>query len=384
MFGKKSALVSAVAAAGLLLTAATAGAAPLAGGAVHSVRNVDLGGYPEGVAVDTVTHRVYVADDASENLDVVNGTTGKLITRVHVGLFPYLVAVDSKRDLVYELDYVDGRRTPLVVINGRTDKVIGSVLVGSYPEALEFDPSTDAVLVSAYWNGETHLYVVNGRTRRVVHTILVPDSGDGIYPDEMAFDAQTNTFYAVNDDSSGGVWVINAKTFAVRTFVTGEDPDAPLAVGNTLWLETYDGSDYVLDQLSASNPTVATSAPVTLPSYAYYPARDSVTHTTYLAGDEQVFAVRSGVLTTIHTSDSDVEGLVLDSRDGDLFVVNDGIEQPNTSWAGNVTVIRGLAVTQTVKTGNYSEYADIDRGTGRLYVANSDGGTLSILQAPVG
>jgi DNA-binding beta-propeller fold protein YncE len=94
--------------------------------------------------------------------------------------------------------------------------------------------------------------------------------------------------------------------------------------------------------------------------------------------------VRSGTETTIDAGTSYSEFVVFDQRDGDLFLVNEGPERPNATYAGNVTVVRGLTLTQTVPTGNYSAFAALNPASGKLYVVNSDGATMSILQAPVG
>jgi DNA-binding beta-propeller fold protein YncE len=372
--------------AALLAMAATAGASPLGAGNVHLVKNVQVGDYPEGVAVDAATNRLYVADDATEYLDVLNATTGKMLTRIHVGIFPYLVAVDPTRDHVFVVDYADGRRTPVVEINGRTDKIIGTVLVGAYPEAVEFDPSTGALLVTAENHLEGYVYLINtkGRTPKLVRSFGVA-TDYGIYADQLAVDTQTHTFYVTNDAVSGIIWKINASTFATSTYSgVGSFPLAPFATGNTLWLESSMGGHYVLDQQSASDPDTATGEGVILPQYGYFIDRNAATHTTYLVDGDEVYAVRAGAVTSFNTGVSYANDVVFDQRDGDLFIVNGGREGLNEGYSGNVVIVRGLAVTQTVPTGNYSDYAALNPGTGRVYVTNSDGATVSILQAPVG
>jgi DNA-binding beta-propeller fold protein YncE len=377
-------LLTGVFAAGVLMISATAGAAPLAAGNVHVVKDVNLGGSPAGVAVDPATNRVYVADEANETLDVLNATSGKLLTRIHVGLFPSLVAVDPTRDHVFVVDYTDARRSPVVEINGRTNKVIGSVLVGAYPTAMDIDPATGGLLVTAYYDfdGTVYLIKTKGRTLKLVRSFGVPDLSNGLEPDDVAVDTQTHTFYVVNARSSGEVWKINASTFGASTYTVGDDPFDPLAIGNTLWLETYNGTEDVLDQVSASDPS-GPSTQVAIPQYGDQ-IHDSATDTTYVIAYEDVYAVRGGVSTTIYAGNSHLTAVTFDARDGDVFVVNVGEERPNMSWAGNVAVIRGLAVTQTVSTGNYSDYAALNPDTGKVYVVNSDGATMSILQAPVG
>jgi DNA-binding beta-propeller fold protein YncE len=381
MRGRRASLLTAVIAAGLVLPAVIASAAPTS---VHLVKTVHLGGAPEGVAVDTSTHRVYIADDASENLDVVNGTTGHLITTVHTGVFPYLVAVDSTRHLVFALDYSNAGQTPVVVVSGRTDKALGRILVGAQPEAMLLDPATDALVVSAYAGGQGRLYVINGRTRKVVHEIA---TGDEIYPDEMAFDAQNNDFYVTNDQNPGRLWTINGKTRGVRTTSVGEDPIGPVAYGNTLWLQTYTDPDYSILQLNATT-LAPTGTPVLLSDGPYVNGTyDPATRTTYYTGyyygeDRDVLIERAGAVTTLSTG-SYIEGLVLDARDGDVFAIDEGPELPNGGSASSVLVIRGLTQTQSIRTGNYDQYGAVDARSGRVFVAGEDSGTLSILQAPV-
>jgi DNA-binding beta-propeller fold protein YncE len=122
-----------------------------------------VGAAPSGVAVDTATHTVYVANPGDDTVSVLNasqcsssdaaGCTSPSPT-VHVGAGPTGVAVDQATDSVYVADNGGGT---VSVINGGTCNATEqsgcmgnppTINVGGGPSAIGVNPTTDTIYVT--------------------------------------------------------------------------------------------------------------------------------------------------------------------------------------------------------------------------------------------
>src|SRR5437879_3454275 len=68
---------------------------------LNLVTSVKVGAAPTGVAVNSSTNRVYVANGLSGTLSVVDGVTNVVAATVHLGVAPAGVAVNSSSGRVY-------------------------------------------------------------------------------------------------------------------------------------------------------------------------------------------------------------------------------------------------------------------------------------------
>jgi YVTN family beta-propeller protein len=147
-------------------------------GCGHLAAIVKVGLGPYGVAVDDLTHTVYVADnfdgDAPGRVSVINGatcngsdTTGcaRLVATVGVGQSPLLAVVDTRTDVVYVGDYTSAG---LSVLDGA--RCNASVTVGCRAEA--------------------------------------PEDAVGSQPFGLALDQTANTIYTMNTGSTGSVSIV--------------------------------------------------------------------------------------------------------------------------------------------------------------------------------
>jgi YVTN family beta-propeller protein len=89
---------------------------------------VAVDSYPIGVAVNPVTKNVYVTNEFSNTVSVINGITEKVTDTIRVGSFPYGVAVNPFNDRIY----VTNRGSNAVtVIDSPTNTKLSDISVGS-------------------------------------------------------------------------------------------------------------------------------------------------------------------------------------------------------------------------------------------------------------
>ncbi|MDP7223719.1 MAG: YncE family protein [SAR202 cluster bacterium] len=97
-----------------------------------------------GIAVNTVTKRVYVTHDGT-SVTVIDGTTGSVIPTIAVAGGPFGVAVNEVVNRVYVS--LSGSND-LAIINGVTNSVIDTVPVGLGPAGIAADPNTGRIYVA--------------------------------------------------------------------------------------------------------------------------------------------------------------------------------------------------------------------------------------------
>ena len=143
---------------------------------------------PVGVTFDSSNGYVYVANDRSNSVSVINGTTNTVIDTIGVGSGPYAVAFDSSNGYVY---VTNKGSNSVSVINGATNKVIDTIAVGYYPIGVAFDSSNGYLYVAD--SGTYVVSVINGATNTVIDTI-----GVGTYPGAISVDSSNGYVYVAN------------------------------------------------------------------------------------------------------------------------------------------------------------------------------------------
>jgi YVTN family beta-propeller protein len=68
-------------------------------------RTIRLGTHPQAIAVDEQSDRIYVANQRTGSVTVIDGKTNLPVTKVDVGAIPYAIGLDAPAHLVYVTNY---------------------------------------------------------------------------------------------------------------------------------------------------------------------------------------------------------------------------------------------------------------------------------------
>ncbi len=106
--------------------------------------------------VDEVTGRVYVVCSAGQELDIINGNNNTVLARIPVSPYPEGVAFNSATGRIYVADEGNNEGDPssqssgttITVIDGQSFNVIGTLRVGRSPDGVEADPQLRRVYIS--------------------------------------------------------------------------------------------------------------------------------------------------------------------------------------------------------------------------------------------
>ena len=177
-------------------------------------KNIDVENSPYDVDVNPFSNRIYASNRDSDTISVIDGFTNKELTRIRVGDSPLGIGINLGRGWVYVANLDSNTIT---VIDAIDNHIIKSLKYASLPYDIVINPLTNKVYVSDL--GKDSVLVLDGSNNTLVSTITV-----GSNPSVLAINTQTNTIY-VSNFSNDTVSVINGTSNKIETNVkVGHNP----------------------------------------------------------------------------------------------------------------------------------------------------------------
>ena len=170
------------------LGCASLGTVTVIDGATNGTTTVNVGAYPEDIAVNSTTNQIYVANNCGSlacttagTATVINANNNYSTTTVNVGFHPYYLDIDTAANKIYVANTCGNDpncKSPgtVTVIDGATNSTL-PIAVGDEPNALAVNSSTHTIYVPNFLDGtvsviggNTKLQLVNVTPCRVVDT----------------------------------------------------------------------------------------------------------------------------------------------------------------------------------------------------------------------
>ena len=323
---------------------------------------IAVGSQPEALAINTHTSKVYVANQSSNSVTVIDEAAGSTVT-LQVGSYPTAVAVNAATNKIY---VANQNSNSVTVIDGASNST-APVAAGSWPRALDINPVTNKIYVANY--GGNSVTVING-ANNTTSTIAV-----GNNPIAVAVNSVTNKVYVANLGSNS-VTVIDGATGATTTVPVGSYPRA-VAV-NPLTNKIYvanvtNGTAGTVTVIDGSNNSTTTVPAGVSPNAV---AVNLVTNQIYVANEGD------GTVTVINGTSHSTTTIPVGSSPGWVSVdpVSNKAYISNYLWNGSVTMIDGASgSTKTLSVGRYPYVLAIDSTMNRIYVANAYSNTVSVI-----
>jgi YVTN family beta-propeller protein len=203
--------------------------------------------YPAGLGISPDGRSLYVAENLSDSLAVVDLATRRVVQRLGAGRFPYAVAV-ARDNHVYVTAWGGSTVTAFVPDAGGRLTRDAAIEVGRHPSALVLNSSgTRAFVASA---STDRIAVVDTRTRQVTGWLLDPPPdgvNEGSTPNALALSPDGTRLYAGEADNNAvAVFDLSAATSGVAS-AQGTDqltgrvpaqwyPTAVVSSGDSLWV----------------------------------------------------------------------------------------------------------------------------------------------------
>ena len=228
--------------------------------------SIPVGKNPFGGAWDPANGDLYVANDGSNNVTVVNVSTGLGTTSIPAGNYTQGVVYDPATREVYVVNY--GGQTSIygnvTVVNPSTNRAVASIPVGLGPDGITLDPANGKLYVPN--SGGNNLTVIDAASGLVVGSINV-----SLYPSMVTLDP-TNGYLYVTQPNFNNITVVNASTNkVVGSIDVGAGPQGIAYDPATGYL--YVANDYS-ETLSVVSPM---GAPIVVDSLYVAPPSASIT-----------------------------------------------------------------------------------------------------------
>jgi YVTN family beta-propeller protein len=240
-------------------------------GIVNINSGIRVNSYPIGVAVNPSTNKIYVANDFSNTVSIIDGSTDKVDATINVGISPYGIGVNPLNNRIY----VSNRDSGTVsVIDGSTNNQIANVSTGKRPLSVAVNPSTSLIYVTNI--DSNTVSIIDGITNNLKSTIKV-----GNVPYGVAVNPVTNKTYVTNIVDNTISVIEDTNKNVVRTIkVTGGIAPTGIAINtstNRMYVTDYlSGSLFIIDTLTdklvnsikvGNNPVGVEVNPVTNKTY---------------------------------------------------------------------------------------------------------------------
>jgi YVTN family beta-propeller protein len=205
---------------------------------ILSKSGIDVNTFPIGIAVNPNTNKVYVANEYSNTVSVIDTETDKVQATINVGIFPYGIDINPLNNRVY----VTNRGSNTVsVIDGSIDTKLLDISVGKSPVGIAVNPSVNLVYVTNFNDGT--LSIIDDISNEINDTISI-----GKRPYGIAVNPLSNKIYVTNVDSNT-VSVIDGDTKNITAKISVEKKPVGLAIdilkGNNRLYVTNLASDSV-------------------------------------------------------------------------------------------------------------------------------------------
>jgi YVTN family beta-propeller protein len=323
------------------------------------ITNVSVGAYPVALAVNVQTNKIYVVNQNSNKVTVIDGATNGT-TSVPTGNSPRALAINPTTNKIYVAN--DSSNT-VTVIDGATNHT-STVPVGSYPCALDVNLATNKIYVSNY--NSNSLTIIDGATNATSTLAL------GRHPCPVAVDSPTNKVY-IGNRGDGNVTVLDGANNSMQLVAVGADP-------REIAINHYSNQIYVANNqagtvtvIDGATHTVST---VIVGSYPQSVAVDPVHNRVYVAnsGSDNATIIDGSTLATTTIAVGIAPNAV------DVNPITNKAYFTNLNDYGSVTMVNGSDYSSaSVLVGYMPEALALNPVTNRIYTANQGDGTASVL-----
>jgi YVTN family beta-propeller protein len=329
-----------------------------------------VGNSTAGIATDPVLAKVFVTNQGSASVSVIDIDTLSVVATIPVTANPKRVIADAATHRVYVAHATAAATQGTVtVIDGQANSVLASIPVGNDPAGITADFFIGEVYVAN--NGSNTVSVIGTAGNAVVATIPV-----GGAPTSITSNDRLKKLYVTNAADNTVSSIDEATHVVVKTIAVGKGPITPTIDGQHGKVYVNNIADRTVSVIDSSTDIVVKTVPsgqgTSNGGVANFVTVNAVYERAYLPNGAD------GTLTIIDTDHDVVVGTVavgaapvealVDANGGNVYVVNQGGNSVSILDAAAGAVIDTLAVG-----GAPWRLAD---ALNRIFVLNTNGGAV--------
>jgi YVTN family beta-propeller protein len=387
---------------------------------------IGLGGHgPYDIAANSATNRIYVFNQGSNNISVIDSVANKIIStvrlnerstskiavnsisnKIYVAGFFAIVVIDGNSNLIVEtiklnpptngflkdIDinestnriYVTFSRT-IIVIDGSTNTVIQTLSFDDEISSAGVNPVTNLIYVTGETVGNSNLVtVLDGTTNNIKTKIQVPGT---FFITGAAVNPATNRIYVAEitpDSQKDRIIVIDGNTNNITTSIAVKNPTYEISVApktNRIYLLSENRKNSLSSLIVVDSMTDTVLSEISLqPLSSVYPRKMTINGN---SGNIYLTNINGNTVSVIDASGSRLIANLLVGNQPTAININ-----PNTGHvyianfsANTVSVIDRSSnkIVKTIQVGKNPIDIAVNPVTNRIYVVNNGSSTISII-----
>ncbi len=253
-------------------------------GATHATSTIAVGPRPQYIAVNPATNRIYVSHGGNSTQAVIDGATQAVTMLPTGGNGPFVVNTATNKIYMIRL----GNADEVTVIDGATNSFYSMATDSYTPVAHAVNPLTNKLYVANYTTGDVRAVDLTSSSD-FPPTKSIPVWGR---PVAIAVNAATDRVYVIGEDARAPINIIDAASGSVTSLAPAGHAHGPHAIAvNAATNRAYaafDGEVVVIDGATNALSYVSTGGvPVAV-------AVNSVTNRIYVANSQGYVTVIDG------------------------------------------------------------------------------------------
>ena len=184
--------------------------------------SIKVGIFPYGIDINPLNNRVYVTNRGSNTVSVIDGSINTKLADIAVGKSPVGVVVNPSANWIYVTNLNDGT---VSVIDGITNGVIDTISVGKTPYGIEVNPLFNKIYVADIIKNT--ISVIDGETNKISANISVGKRPTGL---EIDLTKGRNKLYVANHDSDSISVVDMTTNMVIGNITSGGDSPVGIAI----------------------------------------------------------------------------------------------------------------------------------------------------------
>jgi YVTN family beta-propeller protein len=189
-----------------------------------------VGQAPTALCYDSTNHKVFVANNISNDVSVIDANTNTVTATIPVGEKPVAICWNPTSGKIYVACAPYAATGSVHIIDAYTNAVIGSVDVGTNPIALAWNSTRNKIYCMNTETGD--ITVIDGASNELVASVRLPDQ----IPNDIAYNPVNDQIYVSSDvyNKTGKVRAIDCSVDTiVKSISTGQESCWDLDVNPT-------------------------------------------------------------------------------------------------------------------------------------------------------
>lgn len=174
----------------------------------------ELGSKPLTIAINPSSNLIYVANEGSNDISVIDGTTNQVVNTINVEIRPQIIGINPVINQIY---VTNSKSEEIEIIDGATNLTTGVIKLNSKPFNIAVNPASNLIYVTN--KDEGTVSVIDADINQITDIIEI-----GGNTTKISINPATNLIYVGNETSNLLTVIDGGKNQIIGDIVTSFNP----------------------------------------------------------------------------------------------------------------------------------------------------------------